>query len=144
MYSRIIEHADRDQLGRFASDMLRMLSTDAELLPRAKSLLYHSVNGDHFCEDSLDEALEAMKNEDGTNGGHWTVEDTTKVAQQYAIPFDTFNKYDWNYVMNMMFSDYSTIIGNDVQKYAKIANKFIRDKDAPTGKAYRYYAAMQH
>lgn len=80
-----------------------------------------------------------MVNEDGTKGGHWTVEQTTNVARGMNIPFESFNEYDWNYVMNMMYSDYYGAVSNDVSVYAKMARKFLEDKDAKDGKAFRYY-----
>ena len=87
--------------------------------------------------------VEEMHNEDGTIGGHWTVEQTEQVAMQYGISFDKFNKYDWNYVMNMIYSDYYGAIGNNTESYVKVAKKFIMDKDAPEGKALKYYIAMK-
>ena len=62
---------------------------------------------------------------------------------QYGISFDKFNKYDWNYVMNMIYSDYYGAIGNNTESYVKVAKKFTMDKDAPEGKALKYYIAMK-
>ena len=45
--------------------------------------------------------------------------------------------------MNMVYSDYYGSIPNDPVAYAKVAKKFIEDKDAPEGKALRYYSAMK-
>jgi hypothetical protein len=85
-----------------------------------------------------------MENEDGTRGGHWTLEDTTSVAKQYGIDFSHINQYDWNYVMNMIYSDYYGAVSNDLSTYVKLAKKFIFDKDAPEGKALKYYLAMHN
>lgn len=74
----------------------------------------------------------------------WTVMETTQVANSSGIKFDKFNKYDWNYVMNMIYSDYVSILGSNVSSYAKMAEKFLMDKDAPDGKALRYAMAMKY
>lgn len=34
-------------------------------------------------------------------------------------------------------------VGSNVASYVKMANKFLKDKDAPEGKALRYYMAMK-
>ena len=65
------------------------------------------------------------------------------VVIQNGIPFDKFNKYDWNYVMNIIYSDYYGSIGNSIDSYFKIAKKFLMRKDAPEGKALKYYIAMK-
>ena len=72
------------------------------------------------------------------------VMETTQVANSSGIKFDKFNEYDWNYVMNMIYSDYVSILGSNVSSYAKMSEKFLMDKDAPDGKALRYAMAMKY
>lgn len=50
-----------------------------------------------------------MKNEDGTKGPHWTVEETTSVANQMGINLksEKHNKWDWFVAMNMIYSDFA-------------------------------------
>lgn len=91
----------------------------------------------------LEKATSSMINEDGTNGAHWTLEQTNSVAKSNGIAFDKFNEYDWNYVMNMMYSDYYGAVPNEVNSYTKLAKKFLEDKDASKGKALQYYLAMR-
>jgi len=43
----------------------------------------------------------------------------------------------------MLYSDYYGSVPNDVSMYAKMAKKFLEDKDAPEGKALKYYLAMK-
>lgn len=105
--------------------------------------LYIAINGYHFNEDMLDKAVHAMVNDDGSAAPKWSVAETSQVARNNGISFNTFNEYDWNYVMNMVYSDYSEILGSNVASYVKMANKFLKDKDAPEGKALRYYMAMK-
>ena len=46
--------------------------------------------------------------------------------------------------MNMIYSDYYGSVPNDISSYVKLADKFIRDKDADPGKAFKYYVAMNY
>ena len=75
--------------------------------------------------------------------GHWTLEETNSVARQHGIEFIHCNQYDWNYVMNMIYSDYYGSVSNETSVYVKLAKKFLQDKDAPEGKALKYYLAMK-
>lgn len=134
MHKKILEHATDQQVREFATDFLSMLkATNEDLYDTAENWLYKEVYGCHFNEWSLEEATAKMINEDGTTGAHWSIEETN-----YYKP-DNVNKYDWNYVMNMVYSDYYGAVNNDVNNYVKLATKFISDKDAPDGKAYKYY-----
>lgn len=96
----------------------------------------------HFDMEKLKKATKGMINEDGTTGAKWTVEQTSGIMKDNALKSDMFNEYDFNYVMNMLYSDYYKLLGNDAMNYFKMAKYFLEDKDAPKGKAYRYYLAM--
>lgn len=97
----------------------------------------------HFTPQMLKTATKKMINEDGTKGAHWTIEETNRLMKENNIPSnEKFNPYDFNYVMNMLYSDYSQLLGGDSSNYVKMAKFFINDKDAPEGKALRYYIAM--
>lgn len=139
----MIQDATDEQVKEFLTDFITMLKArDPELYEEAECWLYKELYGCHFNVWMLDKAVAHMVNEDGTTGPHWTVEQTTKVAHNYDIKFDTFNEYDWNYVMNMIYSDYYGSISNSVDSYVNMASKFLMDKDAPEGKAFKYYKAM--
>ena len=84
-----------------------------------------------------------MINEDGTHGPHWTVEQTTDAARNNGITFKEYNEYDWNYVMNMIYSDYFGAVNDDTNIYVRMSKKFLQDKDAKDGKALCYYLAMK-
>lgn len=106
--------------------------------------LYVALNGYHFTEDMLKDATEHMINDNGTVAPKWSVSETTQVAKNAGIGFGTFNEYDWNYVMNMIYSDYCEVLGDNVSSYTKMAEKFLHDKDAPEGKALKYYMSMKY
>lgn len=139
----LISMASTEQLASFAEELMEMLESNKEVYDIAESILHRKIYGDHFCQKSLDKALNLMANEDGTTGGHWNVEQTKSVANQNGYRLSKYNEYDWNYVMNMLYSDYYSLFGDDAQAYAKMAFKFLADPDAPDGKAYKYYHAMQ-
>ncbi|PWM78692.1 MAG: hypothetical protein DBY32_04215 [Phascolarctobacterium sp.] len=86
--------------------------------------------GPHFDEKLARMAVGKMRNVDGSAGEHWTIEQTSQIADQYGI----VHKADWYYVMNMLYSDFAQVIGNDSNTYAKMAKAYMQDPDAPEGK----------
>lgn len=144
MHTKLIESATHEQLKNFLfKEFEELKKTDKEMYDELEMELYVCVYGYHFNEHILNKALNCMENEDGTKGGHWSLEQTNSVAKQYGIAFSNFNEYDFNYVMNMVFSDYYGVIPNETSYYVKMAEKFLKDKDAPKGKALKYYLAME-
>lgn len=98
--------------------------------------------GEHFDEHLAKKAVSMMKNVDGTEGEHWDHEQTTNVARNNGIKFDTYNSWDWYYVMNMLYFDMCKIFGKDAGAYAKAAEAWLEDEDVAEGKAFRYYAKV--
>jgi hypothetical protein len=144
MHKTLIKMASNEQLRTFVDDALTMLKeTNPETYEELETYLYKEIYGKHFSDWLLEKATKNMVNEDGTKGAHWNVEQTSSVARSNGISFDTFNEYDWNYVMNMMYSDYYGAISNDTNAYVRLAKKFLEDKDAKEGKALCYYLAMK-
>ena len=102
--------------------------------------------GPHFNEECAEWCVSKMENEDGTMGAHWSIEETTQVAQQYGINLtsDKFNKYDWFVSLNMIYSDYYRVVmsmfGNsNTQFFVELAKAWINDKDVPEGKTWKYF-----
>ena len=124
--------------------LMDMKEYDHDMYCDVKMDLYTAVNGYHFNKELLHEAVEHMENDNGTISPKWSVEETTQVGKNAGIMFVGFNEYDWNYVMNMVYSDYCEVLGDNVASYIKIAEKFIHDKDAPDGKPLRYYMCMKY
>ena len=143
MHKKLLKVATEEQLRDFIDDAMSMIKeTHEDLYEDLEMYLYKELYGCHFSDWMLEKATSKMINEDGTTGPHWTVEQTTSVARQNGISFDTFNEYDWNYVMNMVYSDYYGAVSNSVDSYMKLARRFLMDKDAKEGKALHYYLAM--
>jgi len=140
MHRKTLERATIGQLKDFIDyAILKVKKEDEDLYNDLEMHLYEKVYGHHFCDWLLEEAVSSLENEDGTRGAHWTLEQTTSVAKNNGIEFVHFNEYDWNYVMNMMYSDYYGSVPNDIAAYIKMAKKFLCDKDAVEGKAIKYY-----
>lgn len=145
MCNTLIQKASEEQIKGFTTKVMQRLKTyNKEMYDELQIELYKEMYGCHFNEWLLNKATSGMVNEDGTTGAHWTLEQTNQVARQYDIPFTKFNEYDWNYVMNAMYSDYYGAVSDDISAYVKLARKFIDDKDAPDGKALQYYLAMKY
>lgn len=145
MHKRIIEEAKYEQLKDFAYRAFEMLrkTVDEDVYEEIEFILYKDVYGCHFNKWTLEKALSEMENDDGTTGGHWTIEQTTSLVKNTNITFDHFNEYDFNYVMNMIYSDYYKAGGGNTNFYLELAKAFLMDKDAPEGKALKYYLAMK-
>ena len=143
MHKQILKDISDEKLREFVDDAIMMIrETNHDLYETLENHLYKETYGCHFNSWMLEKALSKMMNKDGSMGGHWTVEQTNGVAKNLGIVFTDYNEYDWNYVMNMMYSDYYGSIPNDTTTYGKVARDFLDDKDAPKGKALKYYWAM--
>lgn len=144
MHKQLIKEATNEQLKEFIDDAMSMIKeTHHDLYEDLESYLYREIYGCHFSDWLLNKALSQMVNEDGTTGGHWNIEQTNNVAKSLDVMFDKYNQYDWNYTMNMLYSDYYGAVPNDALSFGKMAMKFLEDKDAPQGKAFKYYMTMR-
>ena len=76
-----------------------------------------------------------MQNADGTTGPHWTMEQTTAVAESMGIQAPVVPRWAWGVTMNMMYSDYYPVAVefgiNRPEFYAALAKAFLCDKDGP-------------
>jgi len=144
MHKKILKDVSDEKLREMVDDIVSMIKeTNHDLYDDIEMYLYKETYGCHFNEWMLECATKHMVNEDGTSGPHWTLEQTNNVARQNNLRLETYNEYDWNYVMNMIYSDYYGIVSNDLNVYYKMAKSFLDDKDAPEGKALKYYLAMK-
>ena len=104
----------------------------------------HKLDCDHFrestkmmkfTEDDAKEWTARMENTDGTTGPHWTMEQTTAVAESMGIQAPVVTRWAWGVAMNMMYSDYYPVAVefglNRPEFYAAMAKAFLIDKDGP-------------
>ena len=88
-----------------------------------------------------------MQNADGTTGPHWTMEQTTAVAESMGIQAPVVPRWAWGVTMNMMYSDYYPVAVefglNRPEFYAALAKAFLLDKDGP-GPEQKLMAYYEH
>lgn len=98
------------------------------------------VNAEYMDWCLAEEAVEDMLHDNGKTGERFSKDTTNSHAKRFGFHED--EEADFYFVMNMMYSDYCLIVGEDENRYAEFAKKFIKDKDGPKGKAKKYYYAM--
>ena len=116
----------------------------------------HKLGDDHFrestkmmefTEDDAKAWTARMKNADGTTGPHWTMEQTTAVAESMGIQAPVVPRWAWGVAMNMMYSDYYPVAVefglNRPEFYAALAKAFLLDKDGP-GPEQKLMAYYEH
>ena len=108
-----------------------------EVVKDAMYKIHVLAYGEHFDEEMALEAVDMMKNVDGSHGAHWSIEQTN----QYAAQLGVMHNVDFFYVMNMLWSDFSTTLGGDASLYARMAKAYICDADAGEGKVLKLYMA---
>ena len=95
-----------------------------------------------FTEDDARRWTEHMENDDGSMGAHWTLEQTTAVANSIGVHVDP---WVWFAALNMEYSDNFEVAqkyGLDrPEYYADLAKAFLFDKDGggPEPKIAGYY-----
>lgn len=91
-------------------------------------------------KEMADEWTRGMKNEDGTKGPHWTLDQVKQVMAQKGIDCDPLEMFA---VMNALYSDYCAVLkkhgANHMDMYTDLACAWLNDKDAVKNKASAYY-----
>ena len=101
--------------------------------------------GREMTRDDAEAWAAHMVNEDGTVGPHWTVDQTTAVAESVGVIFDQLSPWCWWAAMCMMYSDYCGVANRygvgTAEFYADMAKAFLFDRDAggPRAKMAAYY-----
>lgn len=92
----------------------RIIKSINAMRERLKIERHEAMYGPHFNEECALKAVSKMENEDGSRGEHWSLEETTSIANQYGINLkgEKYNKYDWYVALNMIRSDYYRAVGN--------------------------------
>ena len=129
--------ADMETLTELTGDFLEKIRAKEPEVDKLITKIDLMLNPD-FTKETAEYAVSKMKNDDGTEGGHWDYDTTTSVLKSKGYDF---NPCDWYYVLNMVYSDYFSKDQPD-DYYFKLAYDFLKDKDAPVGKAKKYFLAM--
>lgn len=127
----------------------RIIKSINAMRERLKIERHEAMYGPHFNEECALKAVSKMENEDGSRGEHWSLEETTSIANQYGINLkgEKYNKYDWYVALNMIRSDYYravvTMTSSDHIKYfVELAKAWLNDKDIEEGKMWYYYEVI--
>ena len=106
---------------------------------------------DGFTEQDATAWAAMLRNEDGTTGPHWGVDQTTAIAESMGMTWEKVSRPCWWITMNMMYSDYSSVAekyGVSIAEfYADMARAFLMDKDGPGAKkklAAYYHGIVEH
>ena len=129
-----------EEVGMHAKTILRLEKLDCrEDQPEAAE----------FDRETAMQWAERMQNADGSTGPHWTMEQTSAVADAsgagHGIP-----QWVFGVTMNMMYSDYYPVAVefglNRPEFYAALAKAFLLDKDGPgpEEKLCAYYRCIAH
>lgn len=109
---------------------------DEEMNPR----MHSDKRGGKLTRRTAEEWVDSMRNADGSDGEHWSYEQTEAVREKRGYDCEGADFYA---AMNMMYSDYYRVArkyGVDVPDfYAELAEAFLSDRDAVKGKIGRYY-----
>lgn len=97
----------------------------------------------HFTEELAQEAVSEMLNDDGTKGAHYDLDKVKELIKEFKVDLGENNLYDYFYTVNMIYSDYSKVIGDKDKDIVDMANAFIFDEDGASGKAFRYWYSQK-
>lgn len=145
MFSRPLTH----QVLSVADDITKAI-LNLKKLEETEKNHYKSYGKDHkemgiISESTAKKWVSYMKNEDGTVGEHWTMEQTTAVGEQHGVMWSEVSKCVWYATLNMMYSDYCKVAKkygvDSVDFYIDMAKAFLFDEDSvpPEEKITEYY-----
>lgn len=84
------------------------------------------VNGEYMDWCLAKEAVEDMLHDNGKTGERFSKDTTNSHAKRFGFHED--EEADFYFVMNMMYSDYCLIVGEDENRYAEFAKSLSRIK----------------
>jgi hypothetical protein len=100
-----------------------------------------------FTEGDAKEWTANMQNADGTTGPHWSMDQTSAIADGMGVQGTDIPRWAWGVTMNMMYSDYYPVAVefglNRPEFYAALAKAFLLDKDGP-GPEQKLMAYYEH
>lgn len=106
--------------------------------------MMHKGKGGQLDKETAESWVENMKNEDGTTGAHWTMEQTEQVRKQHGLDCDPVEFWA---AMNAAYSDLSKFAKkyntNTVSYYVDFVKSFwFNDQDAVPNKLAAYYEGV--
>lgn len=99
--------------------------------------------GMEFTPEIAKEWIQKLRNEDGTKGEHWSMEQVKKLMTQRGVEYNTAEVYA---IMNVLYSDYCKVFKkygfNSPEAYFDLALAWLNDTDAVDDKAMMYYECI--
>ena len=132
--NKIVENGkqeDMEKLSNMLSEILyKMKEPHHDLYKHYKMCLYEMAYGKVISDEMREEIIEHI-------GEHWNLKETENVRNEYG--YSDVMPNEFNVVMNMAYSDYSEVFGDNLDMYAKFSKAFIKDEDAKEGKVFTYF-----
>ena len=149
-YKKLVQKAyykdmGEDVMWKMTDDTNKFVESMRALHPAEVDKFLHDMETElcypPLTEEQAKEYVAHMQHKDGSNGEHWTLEQT-KSFQASHSDYASINALDFYVAINMMYSDYYKP-AYTVENYATLAKDFLTDKDAPANKVVRYMKAME-
>lgn len=135
-YADIISKTKPEELDDLMCEVFKMMEVRCPHLYKHTLIKMHEMAfGGHFDDVLAEQAVCEMRNTDGTHGEHWTRKETDAYADQMGI----VHKADFYVAMNMMYSDYSQVLGSDANLCARMAKSYLEDPDGSEDKLLMTY-----
>ena len=130
------EYMERPVSERSAEAVDSMTECWKHLKEAEKMIAECGTYADFTAEDAEAWAKKLVNDDENrTTGPHWTIDQTTKVAERNNVYFEHITKHDFWITMNMMYSDYSSVADkygvNTADFFADMSKAFLFDKDGP-------------
>ena len=148
-YKKLVQKAyykdmGEDVMWKMTHDTDKFVESMRALHPAEVDKFLHDMEND-ICYPPLTEEqavsyVKHMKHKDGSEGEHWTLEQT-KAYQASHSDYASIDPLDFYVAINMMYSDYFKP-AYTTDNYASMAASFLNDVDAPSNKLERYIQAM--
>lgn len=139
MIEDLLEEAGKDCLCRIVSDIhSKLLRVCPEMADELEDDLYEGIHGRHMTAWTYKKASDSLVDHNGRMGPHWDLDQVRSLMKSKGTRSDDWNEYDLAYAMNMLWSDYSKMVG-DEDAIFRMALAFLDDPDGPDGKAYLYW-----
>ena len=134
-----------------SAEVIRHMIKCWHKLDELQTSMYSEKSTKWFTRSDAEAWAAGLKNDDGSTGPHWAIEQTTAVADSIGLEFDHVSDWCWWITMNMMYSDYCDTamkfgVGTP-EFFAELAKDFLFDMDGPEPEcklAMYYFNIVKH
>lgn len=137
MYKEIVEKLPQEtktmqKLAQITDEFVESVKTTlpqkyADFIQKVQKL----ADGHHFTDQTLMDSYNHIP-------CHYDLDDTKRLACDFEIDFtkEIFNKYDFNYAINLMYHTFKALYCEEHNKYVELALAWL---DTDCGKAWKHY-----